>query len=654
MADAPQTLSPSAGAAVRPSVPSRGEPSDRQHVVQFYDDDAFMLERAREFLSVGLQRGESVIVVLTPSHLAGLNALLMAEGFDLDVLRITGRYVDLDAQETMQALLVNGAPDPERFERLAGELLNRALACGQGLRVFGEGVALLASSGNYAAAVALERLWNHPPVDVPFAVLCVYPMSLFGAEALAGALNDVCGEHTAVLPTEQYVRLQDTDARLRKVAWLEQQAQALAVEVVERQRAERALQALLRASQKLHASLDLDSLLDQLVEEALELADAEGGCAGLRTPEGMVCQAYQTRNERRPLAYCWPAGHGLPGWLLEHKRPYLTNDARNDPQIVPALRDAFGVWSAVSTPILDAQGEVLGFFELHNRVDGRPFSPADQANLIAIAQIASVAIQNARLYQQAQDAIRLRNELLSVAAHELRTPLTSVAAHAQLMLRRLARDAQVDAASVERAFRAISQQSGKLTRLVDQCLDVTRLESGRLQIHALPTDLRQVVDRVAEAIALRTTQPLLIEAPDALSAVVDPLRVDQMLSNLVENALRYGDPEAPIEISLALTSAGTIELSVRDYGPGIPPARRDGLFGRFYQAHADGYQSGMGLGLYLCQEIAHLHGGDIDAQFPDDGGLRMVIRLPAAGEATEHWAQTERTRLAHRGVVAAS
>jgi GAF domain-containing protein len=151
-------------------------------------------------------------------------------------------------------------------------------------------------------------------------------------------------------------------------------ARVLDVEVAERRRAEHALQALLRISQKLHASLDLDTLLDDLVLESLDLVGAEGGYAGLRTAEGMVSARYFRRSECLPWSACWPSGHGLPGWLLEHRRPYIVNDALADEQIGVALCLQLGVRSALSTPILDAQGEVLGFFELHNRLMG-PVSP---------------------------------------------------------------------------------------------------------------------------------------------------------------------------------------------------------------------------------------------------------------------------------------
>jgi signal transduction histidine kinase len=439
-----------------------------------------------------------------------------------------------------------------------------------------------------------------------------------------------------VVPTESFAAVADPDRRQRAIVLLQQKAQSLAAEVAERRHAQESLQSLFRISQKLHTTLDLDTLLTQLVEESLRLVGAEGGYAGLRGPDGMASHSYVRTQGASPLESCWQPGHGLPGWLVEHRRPYLTNDALHDPQIERERCRQLGIWSALSVPIPDADGEVLGFLELHNRRDGRGFTEADVEKVVTVSQIASVALQNARSYREAQNAIRLRDELLSIASHELRTPLTTVSAHAQLMLRRLARDGGADPATVERAFGTIVQQSSKLTRLIEQLLDVSRLEAGRVTLARQRTDVTDLVQRVIGAAEVRTQQRIVALVPAGVWAWVDPLRLDQMVTNLLDNAIKYGAPDQPIEIALggpAGEPPGQIEISVRDYGPGIPAESRPRLFERFFQAHAEGYKSGMGLGLFISRQIAELHGGQIEAELPPDGGTRFVIRLPAAPDA---------------------
>jgi two-component system, OmpR family, sensor histidine kinase VicK len=170
-------------------------------------------------------------------------------------------------------------------------------------------------------------------------------------------------------------------------------------------------------------------------------------------------------------------------------------------------------------------------------------------------------------------------------------------------------------------------------------LDVSRLEAGKLAIWPESTDLRALVEQVAAEAALRTSQRIVVRAPESVEALVDPLRIDQLLTNLLENAIKYGDEAQPIDVELTRLAEGQAEIAVRDRGPGIPEASRDGIFDRYYQGAMAGRQTGIGLGLYLCREIAECHGGQIDAEFPADGGTRFVIRLPidaAEPEQDEH------------------
>jgi signal transduction histidine kinase len=118
-----------------------------------------------------------------------------------------------------------------------------------------------------------------------------------------------------------------------------------------------------------------------------------------------------------------------------------------------------------------------------------------------------------------------------------------------------------------------------------------------------------------------------IHGPQVATAVVDGLRIEQVLTNLLSNALKYSPGQRPIQVDIR-PDATRLEISVRDYGPGIPRERRRGLFNRFYQARAGDYRSGMGLGLYISRQIVEQHGGRIEAQFPRDGGTRLVVALP--------------------------
>jgi len=132
----------------------------------------------------------------------------------------------------------------------------------------------------------------------------------------------------------------------------------------------------------------------------MKLIDAEIGWSGLRTEEGMVCHTHITRDlQVVPFKYTWPPGIGLPGWVLVHKVPYVMNDAQSDKFLIPEIRERFGVKAAIDTPILDAQGEVIGFFEVNNKKHGDRFSESDVEKLVAVSRIASIALQNAMSYR---------------------------------------------------------------------------------------------------------------------------------------------------------------------------------------------------------------------------------------------------------------
>ena len=123
------------------------------------------------------------------------------------------------------------------------------------------------------------------------------------------------------------------------------------------------------------------------------------------------------------------------------------------------------------------------------------------------------------------------------------------------------------------------------------------------------------------------TPQMVVRGPQHATAIVDPLPIEQVLTNLLTNALRYGRCERPILVDIEAHD-GTLQISVRDFGPGIPRQRRHGLFHRFYQGRAGDHRSGMGLGLYTSRQIVEQHGGHIPAEFPRDGGTRLVVVLP--------------------------
>jgi excisionase family DNA binding protein len=235
--------------------------------------------------------------------------------------------------------------------------------------------------------------------------------------------------------------------------------------------------------------------------------------------------------------------------------------------------------------------------------------------------------------EEAEAALRARDEFLAVAAHELRNPLAGLSLHAQLARRRFGRAGALESAQVEHALSGIAEQAERLSSLVDRLLDVSRLEAGQLALEPQPTDLALLVRQVIGNIqVVRDGHPITLEAPASLLAQVDPMRLAQVLVNLLDNAIKFSPEGSVIDIELTEPKPGTVELSVRDHGRGIPLEARERIFERFSQVHRDDVAQGLGLGLAVSRQVVELHGGQIQVGSPADGGTRVVVTLPNGEE----------------------
>jgi signal transduction histidine kinase len=234
--------------------------------------------------------------------------------------------------------------------------------------------------------------------------------------------------------------------------------------------------------------------------------------------------------------------------------------------------------------------------------------------------------------RRAQDALEVREQFLLEVAHELRTPVTNILGSAQLLLRQVDRGGTPPPDRVRQLVGVVEHQALRLARLVSQSLDLSRLDTGALDLQLEHIELSTLVRRAAKILeATGTDHPVHVLAPAPVSIRVDPLRIEQVLMNLLENAAIYSPSGTSIEVHVDAPEPSLAQVMVRDHGPGIPPDRRGALFDRFYQPHAGKHfagRVGLGLGLYISRAIVEQHGGHIFAEFPPDGGTRFVIRLP--------------------------
>jgi two-component system sensor histidine kinase KdpD len=250
----------------------------------------------------------------------------------------------------------------------------------------------------------------------------------------------------------------------------------------------------------------------------------------------------------------------------------------------------------------------------------------------SFANQAALAIERVRLADEAQQARlqieteQLRNSLLSSVSHDLRTPLAAITGAASSLMDD---EAELEPATRHEMAQAIYEEANRLNRLLRNLLDMTRLESGALQVNRESQPLEEVIgaalSRLEEALADRVVN---IQLPDDLPFVpIDSVLIEQVFINLLENALKYTPPDRPIDLS-ASTDGTVVILAVADHGPGLPVGDEQRIFEKFYRARAAQNGSGVGLGLTICRGIIEAHGGRIWAENRSGGGAVFRFTLP--------------------------
>lgn len=278
------------------------DPAPHSHAVHFYDNDEFLFVAVGQFLAAGLKSGDRLVVIATEEHREGFQRGLAAYGFDEAVA--SGQLVMLDARATLAKFMVGTMPDPDLFRDMLSRTLigltsdasteprdPRALPR---VRAYGEMVDLLWREGNSSAAIRLEELWNEAGKDHSFTLLCAYVMGNFYKEGDSAKFMEVCRNHSHVIPTESFVALDDSHARLREIALLQQRAHSLSSEIEHRKKLEIALREALReraqAESALRASLEREKLARRQAEESDAFKEVFLGMLGhdLRNPLNTV------------------------------------------------------------------------------------------------------------------------------------------------------------------------------------------------------------------------------------------------------------------------------------------------------------------------------------------------------------------------------
>jgi signal transduction histidine kinase len=389
------------------------------------------------------------------------------------------------------------------------------------------------------------------------------------------------------------------------------------------------------------------------LERSIHLAAVADERAALREMEAAAAAAFGATGaaigladaDRSTLRYPvddgwaeYPADRFVAGRAFSQQRRVVAIDAvAEDPENAASYRDSRAT-TVIAAPI-STEDRRLGVLTIY--ADRAPIFVEDDLWLLELLADQSAVLLEARTLaahaselRAREEATQLQEEFLSTAAHDLRTPLTVVLAQAELLERRLDRDPSgvADPAGIRR----IAKEARRLRDLVSDLLDAQRLQQARAVMELRPLDLREVVALVRDR-SVEHGVPVSAVIPEGpVRANVDAPRLEQVVENLVDNAVKYGrQGEAPL-IALAADGEQAV-ISVVDHGIGIPTAERHRIFERFFRAsNAHGVtDTGIGLGLYICRRIVEEHGGTIAFSPTDGGGSTFRVSLPLLAHATD-------------------
>lgn len=403
-------------------------------------------------------------------------------------------------------------------------------------------------------------------------------------------------------------------------------------------RREQQARAIGEVAHALNASPDLDAILRTALGAARRLVEADSSRIALVDEAGrLVLRFSSVASTAMAPGFVIERGRGLGGLAWARAQPIRSDDFAADPRFrddpyLPIAR-ADGILACMAVPIMSA-GVVVGVIYA-NRVSREPFTAADEQALVTLADHAAVALQKARLLAgehaaraEAEAASRGKDELLAMLGHELRNPLSAIASATYILE---SPEASPDATRLAREI--IGRQNRHLAHLVDDLLDVARVTSGKIVLSRRPLELAETVGRAVAALATagRTERHHLTTDLEPVWADVDETRLEQIVTNLVGNAVKFTPPGGAIEVTLR-REGGEAALTVRDTGVGIAADMLPRVFEMFVQVERGPRAGvgGLGLGLTLVRCIAELHGGRVDAASEGVGrGSAFTVRLPA-------------------------
>ena len=399
---------------------------------------------------------------------------------------------------------------------------------------------------------------------------------------------------------------------------------------------------------RLNAAHDVHSVLGVMTEEARNLIGAHQAAARLTfdraSPAAMTRLSFSDEYEQRRGRGDVPSSAGISFFLEDLDKPVrMTRDefeahyARKKFGDRTGDQPSAGGWLAA--PLLTRAGLYFGLIQLSDKYQGE-FTDNDQALIVQLAQMASTAVENARLYEELREKDQRKDEFLAMLAHELRNPLSAIN-HAVRVTTVSRLSEQIDW-----CMDLVGRQVKHLGRLIDDLLDVSRITRGRIHLRTECIDPCWVLNLAVEAVRPLVEQRkhhLSVSCRPSHPVEADPTRLEQILVNLLTNAAKYTESGGHIWVTAGQEGSAFV-IKVRDDGVGVPPGKLPQMFELFAQGDRSLARSegGLGIGLTLARTLTEMHGGSLTASSEGVGrGSEFVVRLPAAAGPAKMVPKTE-------------
>ena len=380
-------------------------------------------------------------------------------------------------------------------------------------------------------------------------------------------------------------------------------------------------QKLISISRDLASTLDLDILLNQIIDAAAKLSEAEAASIILYDQRSGKLRFQVATNLKEPLmrGLVIPVDGSIAGWIVKNRRPIIIDDVSHDQRHFDEINEATDVTtkSILGVPLI-AQDRVNGVLEAINKQSGQ-FTAEDQEILMTLGSQAAVAIENSRLFHQ--------SDLIAEFVHELRTPLSALMTATDLI-----NNPQIPSEKRDDFIGRIQNEVHRLSDMADDFLNIARLESGRIQFRRHNFDIKKVLEEVAQLIdnlAAKNDLRFSSAIPDEMPKFDgDRDKIKQAIFNLLSNAIKYTPAGGEIALEATLPP-DEITIQVKDTGIGIPEKHRGKIFQKFYRVPgAEKLASGTGLGLSIVEKIIAGHGGSIEVEGQVGEGSTFIVHLP--------------------------